>query len=46
MNDYMCKFRHKYLDEQINRQLFIDKNKRTMKYIFVCINGYIYTYVT
>ena len=23
----MCKFRHKYLDEQINRQLFIDKIK-------------------
>ena len=41
----MCKFRHKYLDEQINRELFIDKNKRTQKYVFVCINGYIYTYI-
>lgn len=33
----MCKFRHKYLDEQINREIFIDKNKKEHRNMYVNI---------
>lgn len=28
----MCKFKHKYLDKQTNRELFIDKNIKSFIY--------------
>lgn len=40
----MCKFNHKYLDVQINREVFIDKNEKAKIKLYVYFKVHICIY--